>query len=374
MCGIWGYAGNISSKHYALAHDFLRNLAIESEVRGIDATGFAARYDSGHILVDKMPYRATVYSQMSPRFQMMRRRMPSTLIGHVRAGSGSSPIINNNNHPFLGSRYHLVHNGIIPSWRDLRKTHQVELKSETDSELIIRVIEKKLEEGKDLSDSIEWLLDNVWGNMACALLDQIRPDIYLFRNENPIYVFTVPHGIFGPESVLFFASTDEIFENAWKATFKNKSYKKFGVDSSFLNDNKMFLISTKAKESRDGNLHKFLVYSLSVRKKFRKSQSYSYGSDTTYGGYQSYSTSNIIEEYWSVLPNPAHPILGCRLDKTDSEKIYNKLANKDAGRNIKIDGMTVDEYFKMRAWRDELDSIDRQTVSDELVGIVSDAD
>lgn len=360
MCGIWGYAGNIGQDETVLAHNFLINLAIASEARGTDSTGFAARYDSGHIIVDKMPYKASIYSHMSPRFTLLRRKMPSTLIGHTRLGSGSSPLINNNNHPFLGKKFHLVHNGVIPSWRDLKASHQVQLESETDSEIIIRCIEKKMEEQKSLQESVEWLLDNIWGNMACALLDLNTSDIFLFRNENPIYVFQVPPNIFGPESVIFFASTEEIFDTAWKATFKGKAYKKFRVTPSFLPDNQMYMISTKPQPtSKRGKLSKFMWYELDVKRKFSKNKSYSYQGYLTEGFSQSYGSSSAIEEFWSTLSNPDNPIMGPRFDKETSTKLYKRLGNRDGGQKVRVDALSISEYYDFSSWCDDILSIEK---------------
>jgi glucosamine 6-phosphate synthetase-like amidotransferase/phosphosugar isomerase protein len=367
MCGIWGYAGNIGAEQTTLAHDFLTNLAIASEARGTDSTGFSARFDSGHVIVDKMPYRAGIYSQMSPRFWLLRKKMPSTLIGHTRLGSGSSPLINNNNHPFVGSRYHLVHNGVIPSWRDLKTTHQVDLESETDSELIIRIVEKKMAEKKQLSSSVEWLLDNIWGNMACALLDLNSPQIFLFRNDNPILVFHVPGGIFGSDGVIFFASTDDIFESAWRATFRNKSYKKLKVTSSFLFDNQMYMISSRAHPtSTPGRMAKFMVYELNVKRKFSKSKSYGY---TGYQGASDYNysshTSTTSEDYWSYIPNPDNPIFGARLDKETSEKICKRLQDKDGGQKVRVDSLTLTEHYEYRQWCDDILGIEKSVLGFE---------
>jgi len=194
MCGIFGYAGNIRGKENSvLAFRLLKEIGKESEIRGQDSTGFSCKFNKTNLIVsDKMPFRASIFNRASHKFMKLRSRMPELFIGHTRLGTGSSPMINNNNHPFYGNMYHMVHNGVIPSWKDIQKKHNLDMHSETDSEVILRVMEKAKASGKTTLQSVEETFDKVWGNMAVAMLDKKAPYIWLFRNENPINVFHVP--------------------------------------------------------------------------------------------------------------------------------------------------------------------------------------
>lgn len=365
MCGIWGYAGNITPEFSAKAHDFLYSLAAWSEVRGTDSAGFAARHDSGHIVVDKMPVRASLFGQMSHRFLGLRRKMPSTLIGHTRYGTGSTPLINNNNHPFLGSIFHMVHNGVIPSWREYQRNLQLNMTSETDSEVIIRTIEKRmLDQKESLARAAEWVLGNIWGNMAVALLDRSNPNIWLFRNENPCWIFNVPEGIFGHSSVLFFSSTEEIFDEAWKETFK-KGKDKFDIKSQYLNDNQLFRISTKAvRVNDDSQKHKFIVYGLDVKKKYDKSKTWYGGAGVSDSGKYASSTAS-SDEFFSYLQNPDSPINGCRFGKEIQAKLTARMNEKD-WEKVRIDGMPAKEYRQLRALMQEIDILEGKLLYDNL--------
>jgi glucosamine 6-phosphate synthetase-like amidotransferase/phosphosugar isomerase protein len=151
MCGIFGYTGIIKPEYRKPVYKLLKNLAIASEARGRDSTGFAARYppiEDGppRIVADKIPMRASAYVNASPKFLDLQKNMPSSFIGHTRLGTGSTRHINNNNHPFFGSTYHMVHNGVIPSWKSIAKEYKLFMQSETDSEVILRLIEKNMEE------------------------------------------------------------------------------------------------------------------------------------------------------------------------------------------------------------------------------------
>ena len=354
MCGIWGYSGNIAAELSTRAHNFLYALASWSEARGTDSTGFACRYDSGHVIVDKLPVRATAFGLLSHKWIHLRKKMPSTLIGHTRFGTGSTPIINNNNHPFLGRDYHIVHNGVIPSWRDIQRNQQLPMQSETDSEVILRCIEKRMEAKADLSKSVEWVLDNVWGNMAVAMLEKNNPNVWLFRNDNPIWVFTVPEGIFGHSEIIFFSSTEDIFNNAWKEVFK-KGPEKSGVTAQCLDDNRLFRISTKAVKIAGSNQkHRFVVFGLNVTKKYDKSRTYSNG---VVGDYHKSWSQSSLDEFFSHLPNPDSPINGCRFGTEVQNKLNARLLDKDVEK-VKVDGMTIKEYGALRAIMHELEAIE----------------
>ena len=144
MCGIFGYVGNIPPSKWSIAHKFISKLAVASQSRGTDATGFAARWPKNKIVVDKSPQRAEYFVNTSFKLKDLSSEMPTSFVGHTRLGTGSTPLINNNNHPFLGDRFCMVHNGIIPSWKDFSEKNNIDMLSETDSEIILRVIEGQL--------------------------------------------------------------------------------------------------------------------------------------------------------------------------------------------------------------------------------------
>lgn len=281
--------------------------------------------------------------------------MPELFIGHTRLGTGSSPVINNNNHPFYGRLFHMVHNGVIPSWRDIQKENQLSMNSETDSEVILRVIEKHMLSGKNIINSVEETLDNVWGNMAVALLDKNNPIIWLFRNDNPINVFYVPRKVFG-EDVYFFASLKDIFDNAWKTVFKNK-FSKDDVEYILLKDNKLYSISPVARDI-NGVGQKFIVYKTSVKSKFDRSKQYI----NTTSAHKIYY--NQIH-YFSDVIDVKRPQLGLKLSDKSIDEIAKKMAEKDGSQKIKIDGLTPHEFASLKTLVDDLFKVETKYFLDK---------
>lgn len=347
MCGIFGYAGNISKDKYGLAFEFLKELAKESEIRGVDSTGFSCKFrDTNIVVTDKLPFRASIFTNASHKFRKLRRKMPDFFIGHTRLGTGSSPIINNNNHPFISKHYHMIHNGIVPSWKNVQKKHELSMKSETDSEVIIRMLEKSREDGDNTRDSVKHVLNKVWGNMAVALLDLDSPYIWLFRNENPIFVFQVPPKVFG-DDVFFFASLSTIFNDAWKTIFGNKSDKD-NVEPIYLKANKLYSISPVRKLLNNQDWHKFVLYNIDVTSKFDRSKQYT----ATTGNITTKFFNQI--HFFSRVIDPKRPELGLRLSKDDIRGIRDKMDKKDGKLKVRIDGLTLDEYAGLKTVVDDM--------------------
>jgi len=346
MCGIFGYAGVIHKDKYESAFKLLRQLGRESEVRGVDSTGFSCKFhETERIVTDKMPFRATVFDSASHKFKRLRKKMPELFIGHTRLGTGSSPIINNNNHPLYGEFYHMVHNGVIPSWRNIQKENKLVMNSETDSEVIIRVMEQARSSGKRTNDAVEETLSKVWGNMAVALLDKESPYIWLFRNDNPIHIFQIPKHVFGQE-MYFFASLSTIFDDAWKSVF-GKRFEKDGVESVYLQQNKLYSISPISKFIKGEGWHRFVVYHISVKNRFEKSRQYSSNNVRSTKFYNQ-------THFWSTVIDVEKPQLGLDISDEDVAAIRSKLAEKDGKEKIKIDGLSPVEFGGLRTLVDDL--------------------
>ena len=343
MCGIFGYIGRISSNAIR-AHSLIAELAIASEARGTDATGFSSRTSlTGDVVLDKMPVRASSFIKTSYAFKELKKVMPDTFIGHTRLGTGSTPKINNNNHPFPGDRFNMVHNGVVPSWRTIKSKHELDVVSETDSEVILRSFEKRMLKEDCAIKSSEWVLDNIWGNMAIALLDKNSPNIWLFRNENPIVVFEVDGDVFG-NPVTIFCSTKSIFEKAWEKVF----YKDKLPRHVFLDDHVSYKLSLR---NDSGDFEHLSSFEIDVRNKFKKYNQY-----TSYDDYADYWNSHkTSKEYVKpklFLSKPIdikRPELGSALTQSEIDIIAKSVSSKEGKEKTKIDYLTIDEFASARA-------------------------
>jgi len=114
-------------------------------------------------------------------------------IAHVRWATHGVPT-KENAHPHTDckNKIAVVHNGIIENYKELKdelieKGHV--FKSETDTEVIPHLIEKYMDKGNDLEDSVRLAVKNLKGSYALAAISCEEPDkVVGIRKESPLIV------------------------------------------------------------------------------------------------------------------------------------------------------------------------------------------
>lgn len=157
MCGIIGLVGQTKEDRWGESYRLLAALFLAAEVRGRDATGFVGLTDSlesplrQSIVVAKAPLKASTFVETNAIWRRLRRQRCSVVLGHVRAATHGDPheLGNDpdetggiNNHPHWSDDLYLVHNGILPRYREIADRYSVTMRSNCDSEVLLRVIEK----------------------------------------------------------------------------------------------------------------------------------------------------------------------------------------------------------------------------------------
>lgn len=223
MCGILGMIGNAPKKYSEEAFRLLSAIMRVSQIRGKDATGFSSVHfdEPGRLITESRPIESMRFVKRSSKFKALRRALPSVFIGHTRMTTSGNPKIGRNNHPFNNDRYSIVHNGTIKDWKDVVKDNGISMRSETDSEIILRIMERF----DDPLTGIQTLVDTVppESSMAIAALDYSldTPRLVLFRNDGrPLFVLTS-----AAWKVLFFGSTKDILDTSLKAAFGSEYVK-----------------------------------------------------------------------------------------------------------------------------------------------------
>lgn len=180
MCGIVGYIGNYDSKEILLKG--LEKL----EYRGYDSAGIAVMNEKGvHVFKEKgriADLRNVVDNDV----------MANAGIGHTRwATHGPPSKVNAHPHQSSTGRLTLVHNGVIENYDLLKREYlqNVELKSETDTEIIVQLIELFVKEGLSLEEAFRKTLTLLHGSYALALIDEQNEDtIFVAKNKSPLLV------------------------------------------------------------------------------------------------------------------------------------------------------------------------------------------
>jgi len=180
MCGIVGYIGTEDSKEI-----LLRGLE-KLEYRGYDSAGIAVVNNEGvHVFKEK------------GRIAELRQAVDNSVvapagIGHTRWATHGVPSQENAHpHQSTSGRFTLVHNGVIENYDILKREYlqDVTFKSETDTEVIVQLIEKIAAEGLDVEEAFRKTVSLLHGSYALALVDnEDKNTIYVAKNKSPLLV------------------------------------------------------------------------------------------------------------------------------------------------------------------------------------------
>jgi len=169
MCGIVGYVGPRDATPIIL--NGLKRL----EYRGYDSAGIAV-IENGRIAVRREAGKLdnlAVLLQTDPMHG-------STGIGHTRwATHGAANQTNAHPHLDCTGKLVVVHNGIVENFRSLRQELQAQghtFKSETDTEVIVHLVEQYMREGGTFEEAARLTLNRLQGAQAVVLLNHDQPD------------------------------------------------------------------------------------------------------------------------------------------------------------------------------------------------------
>ncbi|WP_233004913.1 glutamine--fructose-6-phosphate transaminase (isomerizing) [Exiguobacterium aurantiacum] len=177
MCGIVGMIGNTGAKEILLKG--LEKL----EYRGYDSAGLALMHDN--VNVHKEVGRIAALREVVPA------EVDGTIgIGHTRwATHGVPSVPNAHPHQSTTGRFTLVHNGVIENDEQIKATLDVPLLSETDTEVIVQLMEKNFVELGDVEAAFRKTLSELHGSYAIAMIDsEDKERLYIGKNKSPLLV------------------------------------------------------------------------------------------------------------------------------------------------------------------------------------------
>ncbi|MGB0814122.1 MAG: glutamine--fructose-6-phosphate transaminase (isomerizing) [Poseidonia sp.] len=180
MCGIFGYLGH--QQALPILVEGLRRL----EYRGYDSTGVVVQQDGlleTHKTVGKV---ADLKAILPPTVN-------GTLgIAHTRwATHGGVTQVNTHPHASENDRIHLVHNGIIENFQQLRKglaARGITCISETDSEVIAQMIALELEHSATPLEAVQSTLRRLRGTWGLCILVKDHDMLICARNGSPLII------------------------------------------------------------------------------------------------------------------------------------------------------------------------------------------
>ena len=160
MCGIFGYAGETRDAREAVLEGLQR-----LEYRGYDSWGIGV-VSNGSISVDK-------------HVGLVGNDAGSLPISHIGIGhtrwATHGKVTNENAHPHYASdkSFALAHNGIVENAPALKLSLQkdgYQFISETDTEVIVRLIERRMRKAKTLAEAIRLSFKDLEGRNTIIAL------------------------------------------------------------------------------------------------------------------------------------------------------------------------------------------------------------
>ena len=230
MCGIFGISminlkrGKLSTKNVEFVKQLTKDLLIESESRGRDASGVCVTTDKEVNL-----YKHNCKGSNLVNTDKLNRVLDIgddfvSVIGHTRAKTQGSERNNYNNHPIKYGNIVGVHNGIISNDAELFRRMDIRRIGQVDSEIIFALIDYYRRKGCSLTEASGKAASKLTGSFAHSFIDLNKPKSITISvgKTGP----AVKIAVFSNENFMAFASTEDILSRAI-----NKAIKKSSVTS-----------------------------------------------------------------------------------------------------------------------------------------------
>jgi glutamine---fructose-6-phosphate transaminase (isomerizing) len=169
MCGIVGYVGSRDAT--PIVFEGLKRL----EYRGYDSAGIAV-IQEGQVAIRRAVGKLVNLGTLLEAEPIVGR----IGLGHTRWATHGKPS-QTNAHPHLdcSGQTVVIQNGIVENYRALRAELKAEghlFASETDTEVIVHLVEHFLNQGHDLATAVRLALQRIEGAHAVAVLSSLEPD------------------------------------------------------------------------------------------------------------------------------------------------------------------------------------------------------
>lgn len=226
MCGIYGYIGK--KKQVDAAGEVVGGLGRLSYrgydswgIAGVDSSGISVKKDVG-VVPEKKPKGVGQFA---------------VSIGHTRWATHGG-VTKNNAHPHLASdgSFALAQNGIVENFATLKAELQKKFpfNTETDTEVIVRLVEKKLQKTKDLAEAVRLAFLELEGRNTIILLAE-NSDVIAARNGSPLVVGKTKTGeiIFSSDTLSFAHAVEEVLvvENGQMVTVQDGELSLYDIES-----------------------------------------------------------------------------------------------------------------------------------------------
>ena len=192
MCGITGYCGKEQASNIIIS--CLKRL----EYRGYDSMGIAtsSSYNSNNTITT-VKEKGKI-SEITKKYDFSKLQ-GNRGIGHTRWAT-NGPVTQENSHPHISydKKVHLVHNGIIENYQELRtvlEQEDIKCATDTDTEVIAHLIAMHIKK-LPLQQAIHKTINLLEGSFAIVFLIEGFNHIFFAKKESPLIVGKSKGGMF----------------------------------------------------------------------------------------------------------------------------------------------------------------------------------
>jgi glucosamine--fructose-6-phosphate aminotransferase (isomerizing) len=254
MCGIVGYIGKQNSSQIVL--EGLKNL----EYRGYDSWGIAVNDRKGIEVFKKV-------GEIDIKKDKLPLPKTSSSIGHTRWATHGG-VNHTNAHPHYSTKkdFILAQNGIVENYQQLKEgliKKKYKFETETDTEVIVRLIEEETKSSKDLKQAVNTAFNKLEGRNTIILLDSNEDNhIIAVRNGSPLVLGIAKDGIFLASDALAFAkyTKDVVFlDNFDLVEIKDDKFNIYDSNTGKKKDFKITTLNNKITGVSKGEYDHFMI-------------------------------------------------------------------------------------------------------------------
>ena len=189
MCGVFGYLGKNSSLGEVV--EGLKRM----EYRGYDSWGLAFPLEDK---IETFKSLQSLQSACSAQFELN----VDFALGHTRWATHGAVNLNNcHPHASMCGRFALVHNGVVENFQQLKDDlikQGVEFSSDTDSEVILRLLEAKLDQQAERSyrSALSSVFKKLKGHNTLVLIAADKQLLLGIRNGSPLVAGKTDNDVF----------------------------------------------------------------------------------------------------------------------------------------------------------------------------------
>lgn len=219
MCGIFGLIVKENSDYdYKFVKKLTEELAIFSESRGKESAGFSIFNPASEKisvikgaetvskLIDNGKFDSFFLQANDIDKSGLNSKLKSSfaLTGHSRLVTNGTQLLDFNNQPVLKDGIVGIHNGIITNVDELwEKNKDLKRECEVDTEVMLSLLRKYINEGKSLDDSFVKVFNEIKGAASIAFMFNDKNCLALVTNCGSLYTVTNK-----TNDVLIFASEE----------------------------------------------------------------------------------------------------------------------------------------------------------------------